>query len=271
MTSFQKSVKEHPCMFCIIYFVCMILLKKLFVVPALRCSNSLIFQNLIEFLILVIEIGITFIMIKKLDLLSNLRMHREHFWKTMFLSLPMVLIIVILIFANADFKFWYDIPLLIAFIMKNISIGLMEEIIVRGLILNLLILAWKGKKRGLLNAILFSSFLFSFGHLGNLLNNSVDFVALQIIYAFYIGFFFAAVTIRGNNIWPAIILHSLFDIFGSIGEINKAAIEKAVDSTQNMAGSFSFLNIVTNPIIWILLPLFLYGIIIFLTDKKPSL
>lgn len=79
-----------------------------------------------------------------------------------------------------------------------------------------------GTKKGIYLAVLVSSLLFGFAHIIHYFLHDESLLAAitQISYAVFIGVSFAAFVIRNKSIIPAIILHAIFDIAGSIKEIS---------------------------------------------------
>jgi membrane protease YdiL (CAAX protease family) len=105
----------------------------------------------------------------------------------------------------------------ISFIFQMLSIGLLEEILCRGIILNILRNKLKNRKNGTLLAIIISSSLFGFAHLMNLVNSPPEIlwgIISQIFYSMIIGMCYAIIYIKFNNIIVVIILHSLFNGIG---------------------------------------------------------
>lgn len=158
---------------------------------------------------------------------------------------------------------------LMIYIAKNISIGTMEEFIVRGLFLSLFIHCWRKQRRCDCKAVMISSLIFSLAHLGNLLNNDINSVLAQIIYAFFLGVYFAVVTLRSNNIWPGILIHGMIDFVGDIGTLMNTNEDKAVSAVKTMR-SFSFVKVIENTGVLMTLPLFVYAIILLIGIRKES-
>ena len=106
--------------------------------------------------------------------------------------------------------------------------GLFEEILVRGLVLNLLINKIGDSRQNAIKACWISSVLFGALHIFNLTSGAgiIETVG-QIIYATFVGMFFAAIYLRTKSLWAPIILHALVDIpdslFGAL--VSDEAIE----------------------------------------------
>ena len=89
------------------------------------------------------------------------------------------------------------------------STALVEETMVRGLVLIAMILAWGSTKQGQLKAIFFSSLLFGLIHLINLMIRPPGVVLLQALIVTLPGIFYAALVLTYRTLWPAIVIHWL--------------------------------------------------------------
>lgn len=108
---------------------------------------------------------------------------------------------------------------IVGFILVYLSTGLFEEILCRGLIFSLIDFKWG--KRGYILPVILSSLLFGASHFIHYFLGDASAVAsiAQVIYATFIGVFFAAIVIRRESIYPAIIWHGIFDIAFDLKEI----------------------------------------------------
>ncbi len=111
---------------------------------------------------------------------------------------------------------------LVAIILLFLSVGLIEEISMGGLLLPLFCEKWKAKKHFYLKAALLISFIFGIIHL----NRSVTYFItygyvpldrlieniLQVIFAIGFGLFAAGITMYTRNIISIILFHALWDI-----------------------------------------------------------
>lgn len=99
---------------------------------------------------------------------------------------------------------WDTLPAWLAF---TALVAFVEETFFRGVVLRLLLASgWR-------RAWLLSSAIFGLGHAANLLSGTQTLVAtlLQIGVAFAWGLFTAASYLRTLSLWPALVLHALFD------------------------------------------------------------
>ena len=95
-----------------------------------------------------------------------------------------------------------------------IGVGFIEEVMFRGIILNLIADGFgRDKKSSFMIAILISSVLFGFMHFGNLLTAGSQFsgVLVQVISTIGTGTMLGAIYVRCGNIWLMSLLHGLYD------------------------------------------------------------
>lgn len=126
-----------------------------------------------------------------------------------------------------------------------LGVGVFEEVLLRGIILNKMLDRWGDSKGGIYDAVLISSFLFGLWHLINLINKPwmVIGTITQVFYAFFIGVFFSAVYLRTRNLWSVILMHAIFDIGGCLEElfINEVA-QQATQDISVATGLFIILE-----------------------------
>lgn len=137
-------------------------------------------------------------------------------------------------------------------------VGFFEEALTRGLILYLLLTAWKSRPNGVVEAVLVSSVLFGLAHLLNLFTGApLSATMIQIGYATGFGVGFAALLLRTNTIWIGVVLHALVD---ANGEAWFGPSTEATETTGDPAN--------LSPLVLVGLPLLIYGII--LIRKRPK-
>ena len=103
------------------------------------------------------------------------------------------------------------------FVIKCLSIGLMEEMFFRGLMHTVIAERLEKHPQRIFLSVLISSAVFGLWHLVNLFSGSnVGGVMLQVGYSFLIGAMLAVVLIKTENLWLCVLLHALFDVGGGI-------------------------------------------------------
>lgn len=104
------------------------------------------------------------------------------------------------------------IPLYIAYVF---SIALVEELVFRGVLLNIVFQYVRRSRLPYVFAVLISSAIFAAFHFFNLFTgSSIEGVLLQVGYTFLIGCLFAVVQIKMGSVWYCVILHALFNFGG---------------------------------------------------------
>ena len=205
-------------------------------------------------------LAVIFIMFK-VDILRNFKLK----WKMKYFLFSMVFIAYIVM--NIEFKAISSdkILLLVLMIISCLSVGIFEEVVMRGLALGLLLKAWGKSKKGIYFAVLFSSLLFGLGHIQNYLSGKAGLVTTlcQVGYATFIGVMLAAILIRCDfNLWLCAILHALFDIASGIGDVASYGVVSKSSTIQTVNYFDEILNMS------LFLPLLILGLIFLIKVKK---
>jgi membrane protease YdiL (CAAX protease family) len=170
---------------------------------------------------LVVSIILIIVLIK-FDLIKSIGLNAfPNRWKDWFIAWPFIIIILVnfLEIITGDLTIDTSKPvMIILFTLMNFFIGFFEELLVRGVILGVLLLKWGNTKKGIYLSVIVSSVLFGSGHILNLIGNPSILVATlsQVVYATFIGIFFATCVLRSKTIWPMIILHATIDFLGQV-------------------------------------------------------
>lgn len=134
-----------------------------------------------------------------------------------------------------------------------IGVGIVEELYVRGLLLNIIEKFFNGKKEATLYAILLSSVIFGLGHIFGILGSSILTITCKVTWTIGLGIYLGAVYKKTNSLWNAIILHIVIDFCG-------------VPFCFSSSSSYPEISL------WIILPVYLllgaYGIYIMLKEKE---
>lgn len=124
---------------------------------------------------------------------------------------------------------------IILFILAMIMVGVSEELMFRGVLLNCC-LEYFGENSvsSLKKAIIISGCIFGLFHIFNvLIGASLLGSIIQALNACVLGIIFGVIYVRSSkNIWPCIILHSIQDVvaFANSGMLNGSAVKNAVSS-----------------------------------------
>ena len=131
---------------------------------------------------------------------------------------------------------WNRKLVVLMLILTYLSTGLFEETLFRGIMLRTMLSKWGSTKAGYYRAIFLSSFLFGSVHFIHFILGHASLAATlaQVGYASMLGVYFCGCVLRQKNIYPAMVLHGLVDIVGSLkevtigGGINKGYINMTV-------------------------------------------
>jgi membrane protease YdiL (CAAX protease family) len=99
------------------------------------------------------------------------------------------------------------------------GVGILEEVLFRGLILKILLIKMRHSKKGIVNACVISSILFGVSHVGNIIYIAIDAVQLsvyvvlpvvsQIIFTTAFGILAVALFLRSGTLWIPILVHGV--------------------------------------------------------------
>ncbi len=121
---------------------------------------------------------------------------------------------------------------IICFLLYLLAVGVFEEFIFRGILLESFLDLFAKTRRGRMGAALFSSLIFGAYHMVNMLAGASFSASLtQSCYASITGLFLAALYIRTRNIWVCVFYHAFWDgcvaislILGSTELVNENAV-----------------------------------------------
>ena len=126
---------------------------------------------------------------------------------------------------------WYGVTLnygpleTVLYILSMLAVGLLEEIIFRGLLFGAM------REENERVAVIVSSFTFGIGHIINLVNGSgAELVPnlLQVVYATAAGFMFVMIYCRTESLIACIVAHGVFNALSVFANENSAAIETRI-------------------------------------------
>jgi len=97
-------------------------------------------------------------------------------------------------------------------VIYYIGVAIVEELYVRGLLLNLIERLLNQKQNSTLTAVIVSSVIFGLGHIFGVLNQSLLIIVSKVIWTIGMGLFFGMVYKKTNNLWLPIIIHFLINV-----------------------------------------------------------
>ena len=101
---------------------------------------------------------------------------------------------------------------LIEGIIYYIGVAIVEELYVRGLLLNLIEKIFYKKKNNTMIAIILSAVIFGIGHIFGVLGQPILIIITKVIWTIAMGIYFGAIYKKTNNLWLPIILHFIINI-----------------------------------------------------------
>jgi membrane protease YdiL (CAAX protease family) len=131
-------------------------------------------------------------------------------------SLPMLIIAMLNVVSLNWTSLEFNSVKFVGWIYTNVSTGLFEEVLLRGICFYVLYSAWKHKEKGLMHAAICQAVIFGLAHYVNLTKAPFLEVSVQVAYATLIGIGFAGLVSYSRSLWPAIALHSVINACGSI-------------------------------------------------------
>lgn len=143
------------------------------------------------------------------------------------------------------------------FVLTMFFIGWAEEIVFRGVILNLLLERFSNSRGGIIVATVISSVMFGALHLNNYFAGvKLESALVQAVQAMALGLVFSAVYVRTGNIWIGIIMHAAVDFVGLMSS-GIFGIGTEIDGINNISAA----NLIS-------LPIFLIPAIVLLRGSK---
>lgn len=144
-------------------------------------------------------------------------------WLIILIPLAYSIIVFPFIFTG-EWSLNFRDPILSVLTASNgISVGLLEEIAFRGLVLYGFIRLWGNKKSGMIKSVVVTSLIFGLLHVTNILSGAeVMRVLPQIAYSVLGGMVLGAFVIYSRSIWPAAAFHCLSNAVVELSRISKS-------------------------------------------------
>lgn len=173
------------------------------------------FYGILAYLIPLIFVLIVFLLSGNI---SRIKFHKKNIGKGLLLGWPF-LIVGLYNFISSYLSIdkssisFPSMQRLIFFTLIMLFVGIFEEVLYRGLILNIMINRFGDNKTSIVKSVILSSLIFGLGHLANLFMFPTLIIRTlsQIIYASLHGTLYASIYLRCKNIWAVVILHAVYD------------------------------------------------------------
>jgi len=213
----KKIAADHPLIMGLIIFLSILIIQGgvLIVVELLR-SGMWEVTAVSPTSQIITELIITLIMVFFLSCLGwlndswILRLGDWRIWLLTLLVLVYILVGDLYVFyggINLNYPTWKQAgPTL----FNQLTTGLSEEILFRGIVLMAMMRVWGKTMRGRQKAVFLSAFVFGLMHLPHLLAGVSPWaVLLLVLFCILSGIFSGALVLYGKTIWPAVLLHGM--------------------------------------------------------------
>ncbi len=202
----------------ILYFIFMIFMFLLFdfassIIPSLLNTSiqgtkyGIYFTSELFWLILVI---VVIYLAKNSYVFSE---KKESFINTILIGTPIFLFSILYFLINVKYLASADKYTAISLILYSITIGLTEEFMCRGWILNEFLERYGDKRKYVILSIVFSALIFGGMHISNIWvgGQTISETLIQILFATSAGIFFGSLYYRTRNLWAMAFLHGFYD------------------------------------------------------------
>lgn len=120
-------------------------------------------------------------------------------------------------------------------VFSQMTIGMVEEIAFRGIILYSFVRIWGDSTWGLIGSVLLSALLFGTSHMAGVAFGKPPLQAmLTSLSAFEAGIFYGAFVLASGSIWPTVIFHGLVNAVVNVRLIDKPDFKETVSSGVRM-------------------------------------
>lgn len=182
-------------------------------------------------------------------------MKRQNFLRGILTGILMLFILIANVLVSMDELSEYPVImpslyLIIIVCLEQIFVGIFEEFLFRGLLLNILLEKTKHMQyKGMIWSLLLSSLIFGLIHLLNLFDTPelINSTIVQIFFGIFTGVFLGALYLRYRNIWVVVFYHALIDIASEL-PIIFYDIPAATEGGADMPFSAVIPNILANSV-----------------------
>lgn len=113
----------------------------------------------------------------------------------------------------------FNIPIILNLATYCLLIGIVEEFLCRGWLLNEFLERFSNSKKNIITSIILSSVIFGFIHIFNIsAGQSLADTLVQVFNAVLLGAVFGLIYYKTKNIWSVVIIHAIWDFCLMIGE-----------------------------------------------------
>jgi membrane protease YdiL (CAAX protease family) len=166
-------------------------------------------------------------------------------WLLALLALAYTVVMYLYVFFGEVRLGFPDLPLAVALVVDMLTVGALEEMAFRAVILYALLRLWGDSERGIAAGVLISAGFFGGVHLLNaLMGQPLPQTICQAASSIMMGVFYAVLVLRGGSIWPAVLFHGLLNVFINL---KVASLPDFAETVARSAGSTILLLPVVAP------------------------
>lgn len=212
----EKLVRNHVILVCITVFLMAMPFSWILLHPVLTTLDN-IWADTVRYTVTAL---LTIILMRFFWKKNMFSYACPHFFKSLFTfgSLGIIGAAGAFVFSQDTIDTSPMISTVIGCVLLNFAIAVSEEFLFRGVILNAMLQAWKGKKHYVSASVLAACVIFGLRHLLNLFVTPASLFATcaQVVFTFMAGTYLCAVYLRSQNIWICILIHFCEDFSTSI-------------------------------------------------------
>ena len=166
-------------------------------------------------------------------------------WLLALLALAYTVVMYLVVFFGEARLGFPDPALAVAVAVDMLTVGALEEMTFRAVILYALLRLWGDSERGIAASVLVSAGFFGGVHLLNgLLGQPLPQTICQVASSAMMGVFYGVLVLRGGSIWPAVLFHGLLNVFVNL---KVASLPDFAETVARSAGSTILLLPVVAP------------------------
>lgn len=203
---------------------------------------------------------ISYFLIKKNGLTKIAGLKGAKLEKVYLLIFPLVFLVLLNVFLMDDINTDILIPNILVLLIYSISIGLAEELSIRGFLQSHLINHFGNTKKKVILSIFASALFFGLIHLMNF-DKGIYGELSQICFATFIGVMFGILLVITKRIYPLIIIHAIIDFVAKLDSTG-IPIKEKISQSMSVENSV-FIALLT-------LPCLIYGIFLMKKYKLPE-
>jgi membrane protease YdiL (CAAX protease family) len=213
MSKLEKSLLKFPIL-SVIAMVVFCIAALVFIPPLFISTDNIFDKDIAHSIIQLVLCGFILTIIHKFGWTNKtgITTKFKHWPKRWWIApLPMALLALLNVVGLDSALLVFDINKLFSWLFVNITTGIFEELLLRGLCFYLLLNAWQHKNNALFKAAIAQAVIFGSAHLINLTIAAPLDVFAQVTYATLFGIGFAGLLTNTKSLWLPIGIHALIN------------------------------------------------------------